>query len=66
MKKGKIGYFILGSAIIWAAIIIACSLQLRGTSCYNEISLILSGGFISHLILIWGPLVGFVKKIQNS
>ncbi|PLX23471.1 MAG: hypothetical protein C0597_00955 [Marinilabiliales bacterium] len=66
MRKSKIGYFILGSAIIWAAIIIGCSLKLHGTNCYNEISLILSGGFIGHLVLIWGPVVGFIKKIQNA
>jgi hypothetical protein len=42
---------------------IACSLKLKGTECYDQISLILIGGVISHLILIWGPMgMIFMRK----
>ena len=56
MKKCKIGYFIIASAIVWGAVIIGCSLKLQGTPCYDEINLILSGGVVFHLLFIWGPL----------
>lgn len=65
MKKGLIGYFIIGSAIIWGAVIIGCSLMLRGTSCYQAISNVLIGGMITHLIFIWGPLASQFKKKEN-
>ncbi len=50
------GYFIIASAIIWGAVIIGCSLKLKGTGCYDQISTILIGGFICHLLFIWGPI----------
>jgi len=65
MKKGTIGYFIIGSAIIWGAVIIGCSLKLKGTPCYEEISFILTGGAGIHLILIWGSLVAQFKKKEK-
>jgi hypothetical protein len=61
-KKRKIGIFAIGSAIIWAAMILGCSLALTDTECYNEIQNILIGGFIAHLFLIWGPLTAMNKK----
>ena len=69
MKKGVIGYFIIGSAIIWGAVILGCSLKLRGTSYYNEISPVLIGGMLTHLVLIWGTLASQLKKkeeVKNS
>jgi len=30
MTKGKIGYFILASAIVWGAVIIGCAMVLKG------------------------------------
>ena len=57
---------IIGSAIIWGAVIIGCSLKLKGTAYYEEISPVLIGGMITHLILIWGPLAGqFMKKKEE-
>lgn len=61
MEKKSIGYFIIGSAIIWGAVIIGCSLKLKGTGCYDQISTILIVGFICHLLFIWGPLVAKKK-----
>jgi len=63
MKKMNIGYLIIASAIIWGLVIVAYSLKLKGTECYQEISLILTGGVITHMVLIWTPLgMKFVKK----
>ncbi|MFC2151494.1 hypothetical protein ACFLSE_03125 [Bacteroidota bacterium] len=66
MKKGAIGYFIIASAIIWGAVIIGCSLKLRGTTYYQEISPVLIGGMLTHLFFIWGPLVSQFKKKTNT
>ncbi len=56
MKKKSIGLYIIASAIIWGAVIMGCSLKLNGTECYDEISLILIGGVVCHLLFIWGPM----------
>lgn len=56
MKIKTIGYYIIASAVIWGAVIVGCAFKLRGTDCYQSIDLILFGGVITHLILIWGPL----------
>ena len=62
MNKGKIGFAIIASAIVWGAVIVGCSLALKGTGCYGEIQNILVAGVITHLIVIWGPLVAQVRK----
>lgn len=61
-----LGAYILGSAIIWGVTIIGCSLRLKGTDCYSEISTILSGGAGIHLILIWVPLAAQLKKFKQN
>ena len=67
MKKKSIGVFIVASAIIWGAVIIGCSLKLKGTECYDEISYILSTGALFHLLFIWGPLaIQFRKKKKEE
>ncbi|HEQ98292.1 MAG TPA: hypothetical protein ENO22_03010 [candidate division Zixibacteria bacterium] len=65
-KKKTIGVFIVGSAIIWGAVIIGCSLKLKGTECFTEISLILSAGAGIHLLIIWGPLAAQLKKLNKE
>lgn len=66
-KKTKtIGAFILGSAIIWAAVIIGCSYALKGTECYDKIQNILVGGVLSHIILIWGPTALLFKRLKTE
>lgn len=62
----SIAYFIIASAIIWGAVIIGCSLKLKGMGCYDEISLILSGGAGFHLIFIWGPLAAQLRKKKEE
>ena len=58
----SIGYYIIASAIIWGAVIIGCSLKLKGTECYSTISYLLTGGAGLHLILVWGPLAVQLRK----
>ena len=63
MKNSKIGLLIIASAIIWGLVIVGCSLQLKGTECYNQINTILYGGVIAHFLLIWVPLgINFKNK----
>ena len=68
MKKElkKIGYLIIGSAIIWGAVIVGCSFKLKETSCYEEIQYILFAGVLTHFMLIWFPLAGIAKKGKQS
>jgi hypothetical protein len=61
MKLKNIGWFIIGSAIIWGAMIVGCSLALRRTECYQEIQNILALGTIVHLLFIWGPLSAIAR-----
>ena len=62
MANGNLGYFILASAIVWSAVIIGCAVILKGTSYYNEISPVLTGGMLFHLLFIWGPLGALSRK----
>ncbi len=64
MKKHSliIGACIIGSALIWGAVIVGCSLKLTGTECYDKISNALIMGASFHLILIWGPLAAYMAK----
>ena len=62
----SIGAFIIGSAIIWGAVIVGCSLALKGTECYRSIQNILVAGVITHLVLIWAPLIIVFKKSKTN
>lgn len=66
MKKSTLGALIIASAIIWGAVIVGCSLALKGTGCYDKIQNILVLGVITHVILIWGPFVAIVNKSRNK
>ncbi|MBC8319669.1 MAG: hypothetical protein H8E34_02990 [Bacteroidetes bacterium] len=61
-----VGYYIIASAIVWGAVIVGCSLKLKGTPYYEEISPILFGGVIVHLILIWTPLGVMLRKLKDE
>jgi len=56
MKKNTFAAIIIASAIIWGFVIVGCSYKLKGTSCYEEIKLILLGGVLSHIFL-FGALI---------
>ena len=66
MKKSTLGALIIGSAIICAAVIIGCSMALKGTGCYDKIQNILVGGVITHIILIWGPFMAAIGKSKKK
>ena len=66
MKRKKNSIYaitIIASAIVWGLVIVACSASLKGTACYEQISLILFGGAASHLIVVY-PLL--IKRIKSS
>jgi len=62
MKKSKIGYFFIASAIIWGAVILGCAFALRGSDGYSKIQMILYIGVVSHLLFIWGPMNKMMKE----
>ena len=64
-KIKSIGAFIIASALIWGTVILGSSLALKGTECYDKIQNILVGGFLTHLILIWGPMTVLFRKTAN-
>ncbi len=66
MTKGKIGYFIIVSAIVWGATIIGCALVLQGTPYKQDVTNILIGGASFHLLFIWGPLGNLFRKIKEE
>lgn len=66
MKKSTFGILIIGSALIWGAVIVGCSLALKGTGCYDKIQNILAAGVITHIILIWGPFIAIMNKRKKA
>jgi len=67
LKKTKIGYLIIASAIIWGAVIISCALILKGTPYKEQVNSILIGGASFHLLFIWAPLGNqFRKKMKKN
>jgi len=65
-KKNVLGYYIIASAVLWGITIVGAALKLKGTDCYQEISIILTLGASFHLILIWGPLAAHIKKLREQ
>ena len=66
MKKSKVGYLIIASAIIWSAVIIGCSLVLKGTPYKDQVNRIIYGGTIFHLLFIWAPLGKLFKDKKQD
>ena len=65
-KKKTIGIYIIASAIIWGAVIIGCSLKLKDSGCFVDISYILSTASVIHLLFIWGPVAIQFKKLKEE
>lgn len=65
-QKKSIGFYVIASAIIWGIVIIGCSLKLKGTECYDEISTILIAGAGIHLLFIWGPLAIQFRNLKKK
>ena len=49
MKKPTL---ILANAIIWAAVILACSIALQGTEAFQAIQAILAGGAVTSMFAL--------------
>ena len=58
----NVGWFIIASALVWGAVLIGCSLVLKDTPYKESVLQIVYGGAAVHLIIIWGGLVGMLKK----
>ncbi len=65
MKKKSIGYFIIASAIIWGAVIIAAAIILRDSPVKHSMNMLLSAGAGLHLLFIWGPMGAMFKKMKD-
>ena len=65
-KKKSIGLFIIISALIWGAVIVASAYVLKGTECYDKVQNVLIGGVFAHMFFIWGPLALVFKKTKES
>lgn len=61
-NNSVLGIVILFSAIVWGLVIFACSIKLKGTGCYENISTILFGGAISHIIVIFPLMIKGLKS----
>jgi len=59
MKKPTL---IISNAILWAAVILACSIALQGTETFQEIQAILAGGAVVSMF----TLVVSGKKIKSK
>jgi len=66
MTKKVLGPTILASAVIWAIMIIACALILKGTEYKDEVTLTLSGGMTIHLLFLWIPLIRQMSKLNKQ
>ncbi len=62
MEKNKAAYFILISAAVWGAVIIASSIILKGTPYRIQMFNILLGGIAVHMLFIWVPLGNQLRK----
>ena len=54
------------SAIIWAVVMLSSSWVLKGTSCYNEISMILITGATLHFLLLSTSFMNEKKTNTND
>jgi hypothetical protein len=66
MEKGKIGYLIISSAVVWGAVIIGCAMVLKGTPYKDNVSLVVLGGAVFHLLFIWAPLGKQFRKKEDK
>ena len=65
MKK-VLGPVIIASGLIWAMMIIGCALILRGTEYKDDVTLMLTGGVVAHLLIIWFPLIRQIAKLTDK
>lgn len=63
-KKATLTYYIIGSALIWAATILGCAFILKET--FSEISVLLTCAATMELVIIWAPLAAQFKKQEQG
>lgn len=61
-----IAAIIIGNAIIWGAVMIACSMALEGTGAFQEIQTILAAGAGVSLLLVGGLSAEMKKKSKEA
>ena len=61
-KNNVYAVLIIASAIVWGLVILGCSISLKGTGCYEQISSILFVGAASHLIVVYPLLINRLKS----
>ena len=66
MKKKKIGYLIITSAIIWGVVMIGTALVLKGTPYKDEVNRLIIYGVIFHMLFIWTPLAAMFKDKKQD
>ena len=66
MKKVYIGWFIIGSALIWGMTIIAAALMMPDFESKQRVINMLGAGAGIHLIIIWGPLAAVVSGLNRK
>ena len=59
-KKKALAYYMIGSALVWAATILGCAFILKET--FSQISVLLTSAATMHLIIIGGPMAARFKK----
>ena len=57
-RKGKVGAYIIGNAIVWGAVMIGVALVLRGTDYMARILPILGGGAGFSVVILSSLLLG--------
>lgn len=53
---------VVANAIVWGAVIIGCSLALKGTGAYKEIQTILAVGAVASMSVVSMIVIGKQKK----
>ncbi|KQC14343.1 MAG: hypothetical protein APR63_05760 [Desulfuromonas sp. SDB] len=65
MNKGKAGYLIIASAIIWGLVMVGSAWVLKGTPYKDNVISIITGGVACHFIIIWLPLGKLFLEKKN-
>lgn len=65
-NHGAFAFSIISSAIVWGLVIVGCSVSLKGTGCYEQISVLLFGGAISHLLVVFPILINRLKHSKKD
>ena len=66
MKKLYIGWFIIGSALIFGMTIIGAAIMMPDFESKQRVINLLGAGAGIHLIVIWGPLAAMVAGVNRK